>query len=88
VHPEVSFVSANGDRHLPWSKASWNGVNVRRRILEKHGIRIPEDLGPAGGAGVADVLDAAIAARSASRIATGKAERLPSGRERIGAIWR
>jgi predicted RNase H-like nuclease len=88
VHPEVSFVTANGGTHLPWSKASWNGVNLRRRILDTHGIRIPEDLGPAGGAGVADLLDAAIAAWSASRIATGRAERLPSGQERIGAIWR
>ncbi len=88
VHPEVSFASANSDRHLAWPKTAWNGITLRRQILETHGIVIPDDLGPAGKAGVADVLDAAIAAWSADRIAAGRAERLPPGQGRIGAIWR
>lgn len=88
VHPEVSFVAANGDDHLAWSKASWNGINLRRRILERQGIVIPDDIGSCGGAGFADVLDAAIAAWSASRIAAGVGQRMPLGEGRGGAIWR
>jgi predicted RNase H-like nuclease len=88
VHPEVSFAAANGDAHLPWSKTSWNGIKLRCRILESQGIVIPDDLGPSGGAGVADVLDAGIAAWSANRIAAGTAERMPLGQERGWAIWR
>jgi predicted RNase H-like nuclease len=88
VHPEVSFAAANGGQPLRFSKMTWNGVNQRRRILSAHGIRIPDSLPPAGQAGVADVLDAAVVAWSAARIAAGQAERIPEGRERIGAIWR
>jgi len=87
VHPEVSFVRANGDKCLQWSKTTWNGIRQRLTILESHGIEIPDDLGPAGAAGAADVLDASIAAWSARRIAKGAAESLPPGHERIGAIW-
>src|ERR1019366_9261299 len=50
VHPEVSFVAANGGIHLSWPKTSWNGINLRRRILETQGIVIPDDLGASGGA--------------------------------------
>jgi len=88
VHPEVSFVRANGEVPLPWSKTSWNGVALRRRILENHGIFIPDDLPGAEAAGVADVLDAAIVAWSADRIAAGTGEQMPDGAARIGAIWR
>ncbi len=88
VHPEVSFVRANREAPLPWAKGSWNGIALRRRILDDHGIVIPDDLGAAGVAGVADVLDAAIAAWSASRVAAGEAESMPEGSARIGAIWR
>ena len=87
VHPEVSFATANSNTHLAWSKTAWNGITLRRQILEAHRIVIPDDLGPSGKAGVADILDAAIAAWSAGRIAAGKAERLPPGQGRIGAIW-
>ncbi len=88
VHPEVSFVRANDNVALQWSKTSWNGVALRRRILENHGISLPDDLAEVGSAGVADILDAAIAAWSAARVARGRAESLPAGAERIGAIWR
>jgi len=87
VHPEVSFATANGGRPLEWSKTTWNGVNQRRRILAARGIRIPDALLDAGRAGVADVLDAAVVAWSATRIAAGTAERIPEGEGRIGAIW-
>jgi predicted RNase H-like nuclease len=88
VHPEGSFVAANGGRHLAWPKTSWNGIALRRSVLARHGIHVPDDLGPAGRAGIADVLDAAVVAWSAHRIAAGTAERFPIGHARIGAIWR
>ncbi len=88
VHPEVSFAEANGRVPLAWSKFSWSGAALRRRILESHGIALPDDLGPAGQADVPDVLDATIAAWSAHRIGSGVRESLPAGAERIGAIWR
>lgn len=88
VHPEVSFAEANGGVPLEWSKANWNGVALRRGILEDHGIVLPADLGPGGAADVADVLDAAIAAWSTARIAEGRGLSLPAGSQRIGAIWR
>ena len=87
VHPEVSFVHANGGVHLLWSKSSWNGIHLRRQILVSRGISLPDDLGAPGGAGCADVLDAAIVAWSAARIAAGKAVRSPEGSARAGAIW-
>jgi predicted RNase H-like nuclease len=87
VHPDVSFVHANGGAHLPWSKSSWNGIHLRKRIFVSRATSLPDDLGVPGGAGCADVLDAAIAAWSADRIAGGKAVRLPEGSDRAGAIW-
>lgn len=87
VHPEVSFAEARGGP-LEWPKSSWNGRAQRRRILADQGIVLPDDLGPGGAAGVADVLDAAIAAWSACRIAEGRGRSFPVGSQRIGAIWR
>jgi len=87
VHPEASFVRANSDQHLMWSKTSWNGLNLRRRILERHGIELPDELALAGAAGFADVVDAAAVAWSATRIADGSAQSMPQGSKRIGAIW-
>ena len=87
VHPEVSFAEAHG-RPLEWPKSTWNGIALRRGILEREGIVLPADLGPGGAADVADVLDAAIAAWSATRIAAGESQSLPAGSQRIGAIWR
>jgi predicted RNase H-like nuclease len=87
IHPEVSFVRANQDVPLQWSKLTWGGTVLRRRILQDHGIVIPDDIGAAGGAGMADVLDAAIGGCSAARIASGHGESLPHGADRIGAIW-
>jgi len=87
VHPEVSFREAHG-RPLEWAKSTWNGVSLRRQILERQGIILPADLKNGGKADVADVLDAAIAAWSAGRIAAGEAQSLPANSPRIGAIWR
>lgn len=87
VHPEVSFVRANAVEPLPWSKASWNGLRHRQRILHDVGVEIPDEIPGVGQAGAPDVLDAAIVAWSASRIASGAGERLPKGRRRADAIW-
>ena len=87
VHPEVSFVRANSDLTLKWSKHTWSGIALRRRILHDHGIVIGDDIGEAGAAGVTDVLDAAIGAWSAGRIASGHGQSFPDGADRIGAIW-
>ena len=79
VHPEVSFWAMNREQPLPHSKHTWPGHNRRRQLLEEHGIVVPNDLGGLERAGVEDVLDAAAAAWSAHRIATGKAAGLPQG---------
>ncbi len=73
MHPEVSFVHANGGARLPRSKSSWNGIHLRRRTLVSPGIFLPEDLGVPRAASFGDVRDAAIAAWFADRIAGGKA---------------
>jgi predicted RNase H-like nuclease len=91
VHPEVSFCAMAGE-HLAHPKSSWAGVMLRRRLLASNGIELPDELGAAGVAGVDDVLDAAAAAWSANRIATGVAASLPSEPEvasdgHRAAIW-
>jgi predicted RNase H-like nuclease len=78
----------NDKKPLEHSKISWTGHNTRRALLAKHGIHLPDQFddagkgdagkGDAGKAGFDDVLDAAAAAWSAHRIATGHAGRLPT----------
>jgi predicted RNase H-like nuclease len=82
VHPEVSFRELLG-RTLS-SKSTGTGVAERRLGLLEAGIELPDLPYP-----VADVLDAAAAAWSAARYASGAALPLPEGHTtRIGAIWR
>ena len=76
VHPEVSFRTMAG-APLLYPKSTWGGLILRRRLLEHHGIVFPDDVGPAEVAGFDDVLDAAAAAWSASRIAAGTARSFP-----------
>jgi predicted RNase H-like nuclease len=75
VHPEVSFRELAGA--LVPSKKTWEGQMRRRRLLEQAGIELPEELGPASVVPPDDVLDAAVAAWSALRIARGEARTLP-----------
>jgi predicted RNase H-like nuclease len=77
VHPEVSFTALNHGVPIAASKASWVGAPLRRRLLATAGIDLPDDLGEASGVPVDDVLDAAIAAWSAMRVARGEHETLP-----------
>ncbi len=91
VHPEVSFAAMKGSP-LAEPKTSWNGQQVRRRLLRATGIELPDDLPSVGIVPADDLLDAAAAAWSANRIAAGKAVTLPSkppaaSRGRVVAIW-
>jgi predicted RNase H-like nuclease len=67
VHPEVSFAVLSGEP-LAFAKRTWNGQRERLRLLRRAGIRIPDRL-DAGLVPADDVLDAAIAAWTATRIA-------------------
>ena len=87
VHPEVSFRALAGlSLRLGGplaSKKKWNGHVHRRALLQEVGIVIPNHLGNAVAAGVDDVLDAAVAAWSANRIAARVAASLPDPPEPI-----
>jgi predicted RNase H-like nuclease len=92
VHPELSFAAMNG-APVHWSKKTWQGQATRLHLLEAAGIIIPADLGPAGASPPDDVLDAAAAAWSASRIAASRSKRVGNfslnGRpnHNAGFIW-
>jgi len=86
VHPEVSFRELAG-RWLDHAKRSWNGFMERRSLLAGAGLALPDRIEVA--APSEDVLDAAVAAWSASRYARGEAQPLPADpTNRIGTIWR
>jgi predicted RNase H-like nuclease len=87
VHPEVSFCEAAGGVPLPHSKTSWNGQNQRQQLLQGHEVVLPADIASIRDGGAMDVIDAAICAWSAHRIAIREAVRRPAGRERAPAIW-
>jgi len=90
VHPEVSFCALAGE-HLPWSKKTWNGLLLRRRLLAEAGIAVPDVLPAVGRVVADDVVDAAAAAWSARRVARGEALSLPDQPQRPDgrdvAIW-
>jgi len=90
AHPEVSFRAMSGDE-LQFPKTSWNGLKHREELLAHHGIQLPDNLGEAGVAKPDDVVDAAAAAWTAHRYATGNAGRLPEvaprTAEQDAAIW-
>ena len=90
AHPEVSFRQMAGEP-LAYAKRTWTGQARRRELLARHGIVLPEQLGPAGQAPPDDILDAAAVAWTAHRMAIGKARSHPDPPEehdgaRI-AIW-
>jgi len=92
VHPEVSFATLAGTP-LTERKITWTGAVHRRRLLAEAGIRLDDDLGPAGSAAaIDDVLDAAIAAWTARRVARSEAHPMPDPPEVFSdgiscAIW-
>jgi len=78
VHPEVSFAIASGAA-LSHPKRTWAGIEERRVILGNQDLAVQGPMLPGGAhAGVDDVLDAAIAAWSASRLVTGIGESFPA----------
>jgi predicted RNase H-like nuclease len=87
VHPEVSFRALAGEKDLRHRKNTWNGFVERHRLLAEQGLDVLLEpfAGPATvHVDVDDVLDAAVAAWSARRIAEGAAEALgPEGAPRI-----
>ena len=76
VHPEVSFAVLAGEP-LAYGKRTWNGQRERLRLLRRAGIKIPERL-DAGLAAAHDVLDAAVAGWTATRIARGEHVTFPA----------
>lgn len=90
-HPEVSFVALKGST-LDYPKRTWNGQIERRALLAADGITLPDRLpGRIGQAPPDDVLDAAVMAWTARRLARGEARSLPDPPEQIEgrpvAIW-
>jgi predicted RNase H-like nuclease len=92
VHPECSFARMAGDRAAP-PKRTWDGMQERVARLAARGIRVPWPLRLPSQVAADDVLDAAAAAWTATRIAAGTAvsmphppEAMPDGRP--AAIWR
>ena len=90
VHPEVSFRAMNDGGPLRHRKKSAGGALERMQLLRDHGI-VLRDLGAAATVPLDDVLDAAAAAWSATRIVHGTARSLPDPPEprdgRQIAIW-
>jgi predicted RNase H-like nuclease len=90
VHPELSFRAMNEGRPLRHRKKSADGALQRIELLRLHGIKI-DRLNSAAAVPLDDALDAAAAAWSAHRIATGLALRLPNPPEMVDgypvAIW-
>jgi predicted RNase H-like nuclease len=90
VHPEVSFRAMNDDQPLGYRKKSAGGALERIELLAQHGIELA-GLTQTAAAPLDDVLDAAAAAWSARRIATGAARSLPDPPETVDghpvAIW-
>jgi predicted RNase H-like nuclease len=90
VHPEVSFRAMNGGQALGHRKKSAAGALERLEILHRHGIDLDE-LDEAAPLPLDDVLDAAAAAWSANRIASGAARTIPDPPEVVNglamAVW-
>lgn len=76
VHPEVSFAVLAGGP-LAFAKRTWNGHRERLELLRRAGIEIPDHL-DAGLVAADDVLDAAVAAWTATRIARGEHVTIPA----------
>jgi predicted RNase H-like nuclease len=69
THPELAFLAMRGSR--PPSKHTWNGLNERRLLLAREGIELPHPLATGDEVPPEDVVDAAAAAWSARRVASG-----------------
>ena len=90
VHPEVSFATLAGEP-LAEPKSTWAGHRLRRGLLAGAGIDVDHLDLPGFRIGVDDVLDAAVVAWSAARVASGEAVSYPHPPEVLDgypcAIW-
>ncbi|MDA7922654.1 DUF429 domain-containing protein, partial [Verrucomicrobiales bacterium] len=87
THPEVCF-SCLKSSPLEYSKKTWNGQQERIELLKHAGIILPTYLDEEKGKiPPDDLLDAAVAAWSANRIALGTAQALPNAEQRRNRIW-
>jgi predicted RNase H-like nuclease len=90
VHPEVSFRAMNDGAPLTHRKKSAGGALERVELLRRNGLALRE-LGEAESVPLDDLLDAAAAAWSAIRIASGTRASLPDPPEAKDgldvAIW-
>lgn len=77
VHPELSFAAINGSV-VAESKKTWTGLRRRMALLAGEGIVVSDAPGPAATVPPDDVLDAAVAAWTARRIAAGVDESVPT----------
>ena len=77
VHPEVSFRALHG-AILRYSKHSWSGILERRAVLASASIFLPDELPGGGRAAPDDVVDAAVAAWTAMRVAKDRFATLPA----------
>ena len=84
VHPELSFARLAG-APLPDRKRTPVGVERRRRLLAGAGIVLPGE--PGRGVAEDDLLDAAAAAWTASRVAPGEADPRPDPPEVFSDGW-
>jgi len=88
----ISFTEMNG-KPLAHPKKSRHGQRDRLRLLANAGITIPDELGAVGRIPPDDIIDAAAAAWSATRIAEGQTKRagdpIPERRpnHHSGFIW-
>ena len=85
VHPEVSFRAMNGGEPLRHRKKSTGGALERIELLRRFAIELTS-LGDGASVPLDDVLDAAAAAWSATRISFGTARSLPNPPQRQGGF--
>lgn len=72
THPETAFAVLHG-APLTTTKTSWAGMRQREQILANNGVLLDACLPAGAKVGIDDMLDAAVAALSARRIANGNA---------------
>jgi predicted RNase H-like nuclease len=71
----------NERRPLPYVKNTWNGLMMRLELLRARDLELPHAIEAVGKVSANDIVDAAVAAWSAWRMARGEAGNLPDPSE-------